>query len=503
MTLDDDALPPPCPTCGSLARKSDGTCASCGGEIPDDAPTIGGADDDGAQDPLIGSVVVGRFEVKSLLGVGGAGRVYLAHQLGLDRPVALKLMHQHLALQEEQKARFHREARAASRITHPGAVTVYDFGVWEGQLYIALEFLPGRSLAELLDAEYPLGDHRVVNILGKVADVLTEAHRLGVLHRDLKPENVMVSQGADGEEVVKVVDFGLAILYGPQTEAKLTQEGVISGTPAYMSPEQIRGEELDPQSDLYSLGVMLYEMISGEVPFSGQNVTDILIGHMFHPPPPPSDVETETAVHPQLEELALRTLSKNRFERPQTVGEFRQALTDALEQPRATPSRTDSKKKQDRSARADAAGLRRPPSPTQIQRPVTQKQQVFVILEPDGRAAGSLSTLLQANGHLVEVTNRLDDVLLQVRSLDPAAVVVDLGDDPTGLLQALSGRLSKGRLSGKDVVIVGPEDDMELMTSALNLGLSNYVPKSVVGEKLPKIIARILRRLRRKNPHTA
>ncbi len=506
----NDSLPPPCTVCGSVARKSDATCASCGAEAPSDAAAADraaahwAAEPNEIPDPLLGAVVAGKFEVQRLLGEGGAGRVYLAEQLGLNRPVALKLMHRHLASEQDQKARFHREARAASRLRHRGAVTVYDFGVWEGQLFIALEFLPGRTLAEVLDSEYPLGDHRVVHLLSQVADVLEHAHDSGVLHRDLKPENVMVSLAPDGKEGIKVVDFGLAILYGPQTEAKLTQEGVITGTPAYMSPEQIRGEELDPQSDLYSLGIMLYEMLCGEVPFGGQNVTDILIGHMFHAPPAPSTVETELPIHPHLETLALRTLSKSRFERPKTVAEFHRDLLAGLQLPASEPPSIGQSPDtaQDRDGRADAAGLRRPPSATRLERLTRPSYRPLVVVEPDGRARDSLSTLLQANGHVVETAAGLEDALQKLSSQIPAATVVDLRADPSAHLSALAGQLTEGLLAGRPVIIVGPEDDMELMTWALNLGLSNYVPQSTVGEKLPKIVARVLRRLRRKSPNS-
>ncbi len=493
-----DTLPPPCQVCGSLVRRGDGACASCGTHWAP-APPQANTSDIEPTDPFIGEIVAEKFEVHSLLGVGGAGRVYRAEQLGLDRPVALKLLHPHLALQQEQRQRFHREARAASRISHPGAVTVYDFGLWKDHLYIALELVEGRSLAALLDAEYPLGHKRVVHLLAQVADVLVEAHRLGVLHRDLKPENVMVTHGLHGNEMVKVVDFGLAILYGPQTEARLTQDGVISGTPAYMSPEQIRGEELDHHSDLYSLGVMLYEMLCGEVPFSSKNVTEVLVGHLFHPPPPPSDVETESEVHPLLEALALRTLSKSRFERPDTAQELRQELLRALDQPRERVTRTSSQTGGlDRLGRADAAGIMPPPAATKLERPAPQQARPLVVLEQSPRATSSLCTLMLANGFPVESATSLDEALVAARSVDAEAVIVDLCQDPTARLQSLAGRLSGGRLAGVDVVVVGPEDDMSLMKWALNMGLSRYVPRSAVVERLPKVVGRLLRRLHRR-----
>ncbi len=233
-------------------------------------------------DPWIGQVVNGKFRVEALVGQGGMGRVYRAKHLTLDRPVVLKMLHKDFSTDPQVVQRFQREARAASRLNHPNSIAVLDFGEAEdGTLFMAMEFLAGRDLARVIGDEFPLGDARIVRIGAQMLSALAEAHVQGIVHRDLKPENVMIEPRRGEPDFVKVLDFGIAKITSPgANEPKLTQAGLVCGTPEYMSPEQARGAELDSRTDLYSTGVILYQMATGELPFQSDTPVGFLTKHL-------------------------------------------------------------------------------------------------------------------------------------------------------------------------------------------------------------------------------
>jgi len=288
-------------------------------------------------DPLLGRTVGGKFVIEQFLGGGAMGAVYRAKQIALDKDVAVKVLHHDMAREPAFVARFHREAMAASRLDHPSSVRVLDFGEDNGVLYIVMEYLAGRDLLTVMNDEWPLDDRRVATILSQVLAALAVAHDQGIVHRDMKPENIMVLEGTtdDGEpmDLVKVCDFGIATIAGAvdddPTAPKLTAKGLVMGTPDYMSPEQARGEKLDARSDLYSVGVILYHLLTGRTPFAAENAIGIALKHVTEPVTPPS--ATTDHVDAQLERVCLRALEKAREARYQSARQMRGELRSVLE----------------------------------------------------------------------------------------------------------------------------------------------------------------------------
>lgn len=263
-----------------------------------------------------------------LVGVGGMGRVYRAEQRMLGRTVAIKVIHPHLLSDEQSVARFYTEARAASRLNHPNSVSIIDFGrTDDGILYLVMEYLEGKDLARLMREDGPLPIARICEILASVLDALAEAHALGVVHRDLKPENVIIERLKAGRDLVKVVDFGLAkLLSGQQGRPSITLPGLVCGTPDYMSPEQGRGEETDSRGDIYSVGVMLFELLTERLPFVADTPTNVVLMHIQDPVPDPREVAPERKIPDQLVQVLMRSLSKSLQQRYQRAEEMASAL---------------------------------------------------------------------------------------------------------------------------------------------------------------------------------
>jgi eukaryotic-like serine/threonine-protein kinase len=268
-------------------------------------------------DSLTGNVIDGRYEIQARVGEGGMGVVYKARQISIDRVIALKVLNPQMATDPTWVQRFYNEAKACSRLQHPNTIRMFDFGqTSDGRLFMTMEFLDGQSLRAALQ-NGPLAPQRVAKILIQCCASLAEAHSIGIIHRDIKPDNVFLLNMAGSPDFVKLLDFSVAKLL--EGDRMKTQAGVVFGTPQYMSPEQGRGLPLDARSDLYALGILAFEMLTGSVPFHDDNPMTVIQMHLHAGVPPMPD----TVPYP-LQQVVRRALEKNAAQRFQSAGEMMQ-----------------------------------------------------------------------------------------------------------------------------------------------------------------------------------
>jgi serine/threonine protein kinase len=287
-------------------------------------------------DELIGKQVDnGEFRIIELLGSGGMGSVYKAEQPSMNRLVAIKVLHQKYLSRDDLVSRFRREARAMSQLTHPNTAHVYKYGqLDDGSCYFVMDYLEGLNLAQEVKVHGPMDPDRAIYIMAQVCGALEEAHQAGIVHRDMKPENVFLTHQAGAADFPKVLDFGLAKVtekqMGHRSVMHLTQHGTIFGTPEFMSPEQALGAELDRRSDVYALGLIFYEMVTGRLPFEVTGKREIMAAQVRTAPIPLSKRVRGKTFSPALDAVIAKALEKNPADRYQSAGYFCEALLGCM-----------------------------------------------------------------------------------------------------------------------------------------------------------------------------
>lgn len=427
-------------------------------------------------DPLVGTVLADRYRVVRRVGEGGMGIVYEALHVAIEKRVAIKVLRDDYSRRPEVVERFRQEARSASRIGHAHIVDISDFGQTpSGQHFFVMEFLEGEDLASVLAREGTLPARRAVRIALQCARALGAAHQKGIVHRDMKPENIFLVHRDDEADFVKIVDFGIAKMSDLETEGapgrKLTKTGMIFGTPEYMSPEQAAGKPLDHRVDVYALGVILFEMIAGRVPFVGDSFMGILTQHMFETPPTLRQINPNVDCPPELEAVIYRALAKNPDERFATMEDLARALSAAMDgtgfvrvegtlhghgDPGRPPVRGP------RLVVPEEVGVGELP---QARRPGRGRTGRFAVAGVAAVAAGAIVTWwLVGRGDGSAAATRFDDVV--ARGDDPAQPRPGAGDEPA----PVSDR------PGADAVTTGARVDADVVNVVLDAGTARPSP---------------------------
>jgi eukaryotic-like serine/threonine-protein kinase len=301
-----------CPTCGTEYPLSERFC-------PRDGTALRSAS---ATADLLGSVVAERYHIIKKLGEGGMGTVYLAEHVKMGRKSALKVMNPGMNTDPDAIARFNREASNASRLSHPNICAIYDFGETpDGLIYLAMEFIEGKALSDLIEADGSLTPARAASIVHQTADALQVAHDAGIVHRDLKPDNIMVTKSRDGSDLVKVVDFGIAKASSSDAQ-KVTKTGLVVGTPEYMSPEQLAGDKLDGRSDIYSLGLVAFNCLTGKLPFPSETAQEAMIMRLTDRPRTLAELRPDFVWPAELQTIMDKGLARDAEDRYQSAAQF-------------------------------------------------------------------------------------------------------------------------------------------------------------------------------------
>ncbi len=311
-----------CPVCGKEWSDDTKFCPNDGSTLRSKSPTA----------DLVGQIVADRYNIIKKLGEGGMGAVYLGEHVKMGRKSAIKVMNPSMAQDPDAISRFNREAANASRISHANVCQIYDFGETpEGIIYLAMEFIEGKSLTDVIEGAGALSAPRAASILKQAADGLQAAHDLGIVHRDIKPDNIMVIQAKDGSDIVKMVDFGIAkAVAGDETGQKVTKTGLVVGTPEYMSPEQLSGDKLDGRSDIYSLALVLYRMLTGVLPFQAESSQEIMIKRLTDEPMPLEMAKPDGGFPPKLQLVMDRALARTPGDRYASAAQFGRDTQDAV-----------------------------------------------------------------------------------------------------------------------------------------------------------------------------
>jgi eukaryotic-like serine/threonine-protein kinase len=310
-----------CPQCGTQYEDDQRFC-------PLDGSTLKSLS---ATGDLVGSIIADRYHVTRKLGEGGMGQVYLAEHVRMGRKSAVKVLHPGMVHDTDAISRFNREAANAARINHPNVAAIYDFGeTSDGLIYLAMEFVEGEPLTDIIERVGALPAARAAGIVRQAGEALAVAHELGIVHRDLKPDNIMIARNRDGSDCVKVVDFGIAKAANVEAQ-KVTRTGLIVGTPEYMSPEQLAGDPLDGRSDVYSLALVGFAMLTGRLPFPSETAQESMIMRLTDRPRSLAEMKPDVRWPPQLQAVMDRALSRDAASRYASAAEFGHDFAQAIE----------------------------------------------------------------------------------------------------------------------------------------------------------------------------
>lgn len=426
---------------------------------------------------MLGTKLNNRYEIHEMLGEGATSAVYRGIDTLLGRQVALKMLHPHV--RDTTRKRFFQEAMAAAQLNHPNIMSIHDRGEDNGRDYLVVEYVQGKSLTEYIPTDIPM----VVNLGMQIANALHYAHEREIIHRDIKPANIMVTP----EIQVKIMDLGLAL---PREAKRVTAPGMVIGTPAYISPEQAKGKDLDRRTDIYSLGIVLYEMITGQLPFNADDITALLLQHVQQPPPPPRLVVPD--MPPALETVILKTLEKDRERRFQTARSLAESLQASVPPTHATlPTPTVSSTP---SPNLPTTRPLRDPDQVQVQTQPSKRGRIVRVVLADDHALlrRTLANFLETSEDFMVVgeANDGDSALAKTKELVPDLLLLDLNMPGRTGLDVLP-EIREQVPSVKVLVLTGRDDDLYIMR-ALRSGAHGYVLKSTDENKLLDSIRKVL-----------
>jgi serine/threonine protein kinase len=412
---------------------------------------------------LIGYKLNGRYEVQSYLGEGATSTVYKGLDTYLNREVALKVLLPHV--RETTRKRFFQEAMAAAQLNHPNIMAIYDRQEDNGHSYLVIEYVDGKALTEYIPAEPEM----VVRLGAQIANALAYAHERDIIHRDIKPANIKVTPAGQ----IKIMDLGLAL---PREAMRVTAPGMVIGTPAYISPEQAQGLPLDRRTDIYSLGIVLFEMATGQLPFNADDITALLIQHVQQAPPAPSSLVT--GLPGALESVILKTLEKKPERRFQTASALAEALYAALDT---------------HITRESAAVLRSHPQTGHLQDITPRKRTTRIVMADDHTLLRrTLASYLEQHDEFIVIAEAEDSetALSQTVNVQPDLLLLDLNMPGKSGLDIIAD-VRRFAPNTKILVLSGREDDQYIMR-ALRSGAHGYVLKSTDEEKLIESIRKVL-----------
>jgi serine/threonine protein kinase len=421
---------------------------------------------------LINKTIAKRYRCVEKIGSGGMGVVYLAEDTVLNRNVVLKVL-QPSYRDEKNRSRFFREAKILSQLNHPHIVTIHDFGMWKRNMYIVLEYLEGSNLHQIIEKSGPLPVTWLMNVLPQMMDALEAAHHEGIIHRDLKPSNIFCLKQMDHTDTIKILDFGTAVSLDQDILNNITPTGEVIGSPCYMSPEQIMGKEISPRSDIYALGITMYEILSGEAPFRGDNFMPIFLSHLYQPPKPIHSLKGEN--DPQIQnflEMVNTCLNKNPEDRYGSIQELRNALTETPKSNFRLPENLVGERHM-RFKQYYMGPIEDTHLETRITRITPAPNTPLVVIEEENLPVEhTITPLLKITNYSVQSPISLDwDMMKEM--MRPDAIILNKGkEENLKLIQEIQ------RMKGWEtipVLICGPEGDLDYISQAIDTGASDYL----------------------------